>query len=120
MPMQSGSESTSRADAAPPVLVLANLGTPTAPTAAAVAAYLDEFLSDPRVVQLPRWLWRPLLRKVILLIPLILLLPRLGIFENAAFAVFLAEPAADTLAVCTTAAMFFTRFGNLTAGAENA
>ena len=61
-----------------------------------------------------------LLRKVILLIPLILLLPRLGIFENAAFAVFLAEPVADTLAVCTTAAMFFTRFGRLTAGAENA
>ena len=60
-----------------------------------------------------------LLRKVILLIPLILLLPRLGIFENAAFAVFLAEPVADTLAVCTTAAMFFTRFGKLTAGAEN-
>lgn len=61
-----------------------------------------------------------LLRKVILLIPLILLLPRLGIFENAAFAVFLAEPVADTLAVCTTAAMFFSRFGKLTAGAENA
>ena len=61
-----------------------------------------------------------LLRKVILLIPLILLLPRLGIFKNAAFAVFLAEPVADTLAVCTTAAMFFTRFGKLTAGAENA
>lgn len=60
-----------------------------------------------------------LLRKVILLIPLILLLPRLDIFENAAFAVFLAEPVADTLAVCTTAAMFFTRFGRLTAGAEN-
>ena len=61
-----------------------------------------------------------LLRKVILLIPLILLLPRLGIFENAAFAVFFAEPVADTLAVCTTAAMFFARFGKLTAGAENA
>lgn len=61
-----------------------------------------------------------LLRKVILLIPLIFLLPRLGIFENAAFAVFLAEPVADTLAVCTTAALFFTRFGKLTAGAENA
>ena len=60
-----------------------------------------------------------LLRKVILLIPLILLLPRLGFFENAAFAVFLAEPVADTLAVCTTAAMFFTRFSKLTAGAEN-
>ena len=59
-------------------------------------------------------------RKIILLIPLILLLPRLGIFKNAAFAVFFAEPVADTLAVCTTAAMFFTRFGKLTAGAENA
>ena len=47
-------------------LILANLGTPAAPTAEAVAAYLDEFLSDPRVVQLPRWLWRPLLRRVIL------------------------------------------------------
>lgn len=47
-------------------LVLANLGTPAAPMAGAVSAYLDEFLSDPRVVQLPRWLWRPLLRKVIL------------------------------------------------------
>lgn len=49
-----------------PTLLLVNLGTPTAPTAAAVSAYLDEFLSDPRVVQLPRWLWLPLLRKIIL------------------------------------------------------
>ncbi|QDQ74141.1 ferrochelatase [Pseudoluteimonas lycopersici] len=48
------------------VLVLANLGTPAAPTAQAVSAYLDEFLTDPRVVQLPQWLWKPLLRKVIL------------------------------------------------------
>ena len=48
------------------VLVLANLGTPASATPAAVAAYLDEFLSDPRGVQLPRWLWKPLLRKVIL------------------------------------------------------
>ena len=53
-------------DASARVLVLANLGTPTAPTAAAVATYLDEFLTDPRVVQLPQWLWKPLLRKVIL------------------------------------------------------
>ena len=53
-------------DPSPRVLVLANLGTPGAPTAPAVSAYLDEFLSDPRVVQLPRWLWRPLLRRVIL------------------------------------------------------
>src|SRR4249919_3089759 len=57
-----------RMDAAPPprVLVLANLGTPAAPTPAAVSAYLDEFLTDPRVVQLLRWLWKPLLRKLIL------------------------------------------------------
>ena len=64
--MQSGFEPSLRADAARPALVLSNLGTPAAATADAVAAYLDEFLSDPRVVQLPRWLWRPLLRKVIL------------------------------------------------------
>ena len=49
-----------------PALLLVNLGTPSAATTAAVSAYLDEFLSDPRVVQLPRWLWLPLLRKVIL------------------------------------------------------
>lgn len=51
---------------APPVLVLTNLGTPAAATPAAVSAYLAEFLSDPRVVQIPRWLWQPLLRGVIL------------------------------------------------------
>ena len=55
-----------RMDPAPRMLVLANLGTPAAPTAQAVSAYLDEFLTDPRVVQLPQWLWRPLLRRVIL------------------------------------------------------
>ena len=49
-----------------PALVLVNLGTPAAATAAAVHTYLLEFLSDRRVVQLPRWLWQPLLRKVIL------------------------------------------------------
>jgi ferrochelatase len=31
-----------------------------------VRAYLDEFLSDPRVVELPRWLWLPILRGVVL------------------------------------------------------
>ncbi len=49
-----------------PALILANLGTPAAPTAAAVSAYLAEFLSDRRVVQYPRWLWQPLLRWIIL------------------------------------------------------
>ena len=47
-------------------VLLVNLGTPSAPTPAAVAAYLTEFLSDPRVVDLPRWLWLPLLKLVII------------------------------------------------------
>ena len=42
-----------------------NLGTPAAPTRRAVARYLREFLADPRVVDLPRWLWLPLLYGVI-------------------------------------------------------
>ncbi|ALB22783.1 Ferrochelatase [Piscirickettsia salmonis] len=47
-------------------VVLVNLGTPCAPTAEAIKEYLQEFLSDPYVVQLPAWLWQPLLRYVIL------------------------------------------------------
>ena len=47
-------------------VLLVNLGTPEAPTPAAVRRYLAEFLSDPRVVSLPALLWQPLLRGVIL------------------------------------------------------
>lgn len=47
-------------------VLLVNLGTPAAPTPQAVRRYLAEFLSDPRVVELPRWLWLPLLYGVIL------------------------------------------------------
>ena len=47
-------------------MLITNLGTPAAPTTAAVRRYLAEFLSDPRVVELPRWLWLPLLHAVIL------------------------------------------------------
>lgn len=47
-------------------VLLVNLGTPEAPTAAAVRAYLGEFLSDPRVVDYPRALWLPILHGVIL------------------------------------------------------
>jgi protoporphyrin/coproporphyrin ferrochelatase len=47
-------------------LLLVNLGTPTAPTAAAVRRYLAEFLHDHRVVALSRWIWCPLLHFVIL------------------------------------------------------
>lgn len=38
-------------------VLLVNLGTPDAPTASAVRRYLGEFLSDPRIVELPRILW---------------------------------------------------------------
>ena len=48
------------------VLLLVNLGTPDAPTPAAVRRYLREFLSDRRVVSLPRWFWLPLLDLVVL------------------------------------------------------
>ena len=47
-------------------VLVANLGTPAAPRRREVAAYLREFLSDPRVVDLPRWLWLPLLNLVII------------------------------------------------------
>ena len=47
-------------------VLLANLGTPEAPTPAALRRYLAQFLSDPRVVDLPRWLWQPVLHGVIL------------------------------------------------------
>jgi ferrochelatase len=47
-------------------VLLINLGTPDAPTATAVRPYLKEFLSDPRVVELPRLLWWPILNLVIL------------------------------------------------------
>jgi ferrochelatase len=43
-----------------------NLGTPDAPTAAATRRYLKEFLSDPRVVEIPRLLWWPILNGIIL------------------------------------------------------
>lgn len=46
--------------------LLINLGTPEAPTAPAVRRYLKEFLSDPRVVEIPRALWWPILNGIIL------------------------------------------------------
>src|SRR3990172_847295 len=47
-------------------LLLVNLGTPEAATAPAVRAFLAEFLSDPAVVDLPRWIWAPILRGIVL------------------------------------------------------
>ena len=47
-------------------VLLVNLGTPAAPTAPAVREYLAGFLGDPRVVELPRWVWLPILHGIIL------------------------------------------------------
>ncbi|HEX7324712.1 MAG TPA: ferrochelatase [Rhodanobacteraceae bacterium] len=53
-------------DATRVAVLLVNLGTPEAPNADAVRDYLAEFLSDPRVVGLPRWAWWPVLHGYIL------------------------------------------------------
>ncbi|MEJ2410863.1 MAG: ferrochelatase [Novosphingobium sp.] len=47
-------------------VLLVNLGTPDAPTPAAVRRYLAEFLSDRRVVEIPAIAWKPILHGVIL------------------------------------------------------
>ena len=47
-------------------VLIVNLGTPDAPTPRAVRRYLDEFLSDPRVIDKPRWLWWLILHGIIL------------------------------------------------------
>ncbi|GGY99740.1 MULTISPECIES: ferrochelatase [Shewanella] len=47
-------------------VLLVNLGTPAAPTKDAVRAFLKQFLSDPRVVDLPAWQWQPILQGIIL------------------------------------------------------
>ena len=57
-----------RVDAANPdaAVLLVNLGTPRAPTRAAVRDFLAEFLSDRRVVELPPLLWQPILRGIVI------------------------------------------------------
>nr|WP_247664779.1 ferrochelatase [Pseudoalteromonas sp. MMG010] len=47
-------------------ILLTNLGSPDAPTAAALRTYLREFLSDPRIVEIPRLLWMIILHGIIL------------------------------------------------------
>jgi len=50
-------------------ILLVNLGTPDAPTPSAVRRYLRQFLSDPRVVELPRALWWLVLNVILLIRP---------------------------------------------------
>jgi ferrochelatase len=47
-------------------LLIVNLGTPEAPTAPALRRYLGQFLADPRVVEIPKLLWMPILHGIIL------------------------------------------------------
>src|SRR5947199_2447503 len=47
-------------------VLLVNLGTPNAPTPSEVRRYLAEFLADPRVVEIPRSIWLPILHSVVL------------------------------------------------------
>lgn len=66
-----GSVSVSRIDPASTRgkvgILLSNLGTPDGTDYASVRRYLSEFLSDPRVVELPKLVWQPLLQGVVLL-----------------------------------------------------
>ena len=47
-------------------ILLINLGTPDAPTAEALRPYLKQFLSNPRVIEIPQWIWWPVLNGIIL------------------------------------------------------
>jgi ferrochelatase len=53
-------------NASSPGVLLVNLGTPDAPTAPALKGYLRQFLSDPRVVEIPKPLWWLILNGLIL------------------------------------------------------
>ena len=65
MPKVAPAHATARNESATGVL-LANLGTPDAPTPEALRRYLAEFLSDPCVVNLPRVIWWPILHGLVL------------------------------------------------------
>ena len=54
------------ADGPRTAVLLINTGSPDAPEAAAVRRYLAEFLSDERVIELPKWKWWPILHGIIL------------------------------------------------------
>ena len=61
--------------------------------------------------QAPKAIFLTIWRKIVLLIPLIFLLPHL--WPDAVTGVYLAEPIADTIAVCTTAPMFYHYYSKL-------
>ncbi len=61
-----GGASYDPAAPSPVGILLTNVGSPAAPTPGALRSYLAQFLGDERVIEYPRWLWRPLLHGVIL------------------------------------------------------
>jgi len=50
-------------------VLLIQLGTPDAPTKQALKPYLRQFLGDPRVIEVPRWKWWPILQLILLTRP---------------------------------------------------
>ena len=66
MQTQAHDSTQRRAPGSEDAVLLVNLGTPDAPTPAAVRRYLAEFLGDRRVVSLTRWLWYPILYLIVL------------------------------------------------------
>ncbi|HUH87790.1 MAG TPA: ferrochelatase [Pusillimonas sp.] len=63
---QAFSDHPSPREPGPVGVLMINLGTPDAPEAGAIRRYLSEFLSDPRVIELPSLLWQPILKGAIL------------------------------------------------------
>jgi ferrochelatase len=47
-------------------VLMVNLGTPDTPTVPGIRRYLGEFLSDPRVIEIPKYLWWPILNGMVL------------------------------------------------------
>src|SRR5690606_3811454 len=60
------SDTPSPRDPGPMGVLLVNLGTPDEPTPSAIRRYLAEFLSDPRVIEIPQWIWQIILRGAVL------------------------------------------------------
>lgn len=53
-------------DAGPVGVILVNLGTPDSPAPRDIRRYLAAFLSDPRVIEIPGYLWKPILHGLVL------------------------------------------------------
>ena len=92
--------------AIPAVAAQAGVGV-TAPVILAISAFaaLVSMGGAPKAIFLTIW------RRIVLLIPLIFLLPR--VWPDAVTGVYMAEPIADTIAVCTTAPMFYAYYRKL-------